>query len=155
MKKIKKTLNWLKKHLTSLVVFMISLILILLIILIFSVIAPAANTSEYGDRLDGINEILLKDKKINSIEKDILSNKIIEKVNISLSGKIINIKIELNEKNTIEEGKNFSDEIIKKFNEEEKNYYDFQIFLTNTKDKKYTIIGYKTPKYDSLSWSNN
>lgn len=155
MKKLAKTRKYIKKNVTSLIFFMILLVMVLMIIVVVSVLVPTASTSQYGDRLEGINEVLISDEAQNKIVADLKAESIVGLSKVRIVGRIVNVEIELNSSGTIDKGKELAELTIEKFDKDEIAYYDFQIFITSTGDKGTTVIGYKTPKAKKLTWTNN
>lgn len=116
---------------------------------------PDDKLAVYGNRLDGIEDVLITDDKKNEVISFIKDDENITDVSIKIQGKIINISIKSNsDKNTIDVMKEKSVEIISKFSKEEVSYYDFQIFVKN-EDANYNLIGYKNKNRDEISWVND
>jgi len=155
MKKLKNGIKWIKKHVTSLILFIILLVILLFVILVISVLIPTTTTSAYGDRLNGISDVAISSSELKTKAKEIEDNSIVDKSTIRISGKIIEIKITLNTTGTIDTGKTLAATIVTGFAKDEIAFYDFQVFITSAGADESTVIGYKTPSADNLSWSNN
>lgn len=155
MKQLEKTKKFLKKNMTSLIFFMILLVMVLVVILVVSVLMPTTRTSQYGDRLDGIETVEIKNSRIGDLEKKLNAVETVEKVDINIKGKIVNVKLSLSGTGTIDNGKVIATNFLADFSKEEIEFYDIQIFVTSVGTDGHTVIGYKTPKKATLSWTNN
>lgn len=113
---------------------------------------PEDEYAVYGNRLDGIENVLITDTRKNEVIYFIKEDENITDASIVLQGKIINISIKSgNKKNTIDKMKEKGTEIIKKFSDEEIAFYDFQFFIKN-EEANYNLMGYKNKKKDEISW---
>lgn len=109
----------------------------------------------YGDRLNGIEDVPITDKKKIDIESKIKERENITSVNISLQGAIINISIVAEkDNNKIDAMKEMGKEILKEFTEQELKFYDIQFFIKNV-DENYNMMGYKNKKSETISWTSD
>lgn len=116
---------------------------------------PDDKLAVYGNRLNGIKDVLITDKRKDEVISFIKEDENILDVSIKIQGKIINISIKSsNEKNTIDVMKEKVADVISKFSKEEVNYYDFQVFIKN-EDANYNLIGYKNKNKEEISWVND
>lgn len=116
---------------------------------------PEDELAVYGNRLDGIENVEITDKKEKEVIDFIKEDENITDASIRIQGKIINIIIKAKDKkNTVEKMKENGTEIIKKFSEEEINFYDFQFFIKN-EEANYNLMGYKNKKSEEISWVND
>lgn len=113
---------------------------------------PEDELAVYGNRLDGIENVLITDEKNNEIIDFIKEDENVSDASILVQGKIVNISIKLSSKdNTIDKMKENSIKIIEKFSEDEIAFYDFQFFIKN-EEANYNLIGYKNKKNEAISW---
>lgn len=116
---------------------------------------PDDKLAVYGNRLNGIKDVLITDKRKDEVISFIKEDENILDVSIKIQGKIINISIKSsNEKNTIDVMKEKVADVISKFSKEEVSYYDFQVFIKN-EDANYNLIGYKNKNKEEISWVND
>lgn len=116
---------------------------------------PEDALAVYGNRLEGIEEVQITDKKEKEVIDFIKEDENIIDVSMSIQGKIINIIIKSkSKKNTIEKMQEKGIEIVKKFSEDEIKFYDFQLFIKN-EEANYNLIGYKNKKNEEISWVND
>lgn len=150
-------MNFIKKH--KLLFIVLILILILLIVGI-AVVGPSIffnGSKVYGNRLDDIDNYKITDSNVNEITSAIKENTNVIEVEYSKSGKILNFKIKVASTTSIEESKGLTSVILEKISEENKSYYDIQVFLTCDADESdiYPKIGYKHKISTEFVWSNN
>jgi len=113
---------------------------------------PEDETTVYGNRLDGIENVPITESFKKELIDFIKEDEDITDVIINVKGKIINIYIKVDkEENTIKDMQEKADEIIKKFSDKEIAFYDFQIFIKNV-DANYNMIGYKNNDNETISW---
>jgi len=113
---------------------------------------PEDELAVYGNRLEGIEKVIITDTKKNEVVDFIKEDENVTYASITIQGKIINISIKSgNKKNTIDKMKEKGIEIIKKFSDDEIAFYDFQFFIKN-EEANYNLIGYKNKKKDDISW---
>ena len=114
------------------------------------------NKDKYGNRLDGIESVIIKDDKITEIENKISENELVKSVGIDIRGKLIYIDIVLNT------GKHADSESIAQsslelFSDDEKSFYDIQYIIEN-EDKKqeenFPVMGYIKAGNSVIKWTN-
>ena len=108
----------------------------------------------YGSRLDGIENVKItnetKDKVKELLKEDTSS------VSIRLAGRTINIIANVNEGTDLNRAKELGKIALEAFSEDEKKYYDIQIFIENKKNTaQFPIIGYKNHTKENISWSKD
>ena len=153
MKKIpNKFLNFIKRNkLLSILMLLFILIIIFGLVMVKIIVFPSFSTDKYGDRLNGIESVKLSDSKFD----DIKSTEVSEGFNINkveLSGKIVNIYVNVTgeiDKATVRDNSN---KLLEKFSEEELKYYDIQVFVTGESDI-FPMIGYKNKISEGLHWN--
>lgn len=129
---------------------MIILIIVFVVLMIVTGICAKklffSNNSngDYGNRLDGIDQVRITDSRIDNAKGKLLNNKNCNTVTLNVGGRIIKTFIEVKsgtDELSIEEMLNV---IISNFTDEEKAFYDFQVFVTNeAKEDLYPMIAYK------------
>ena len=73
-----------------------------------------------------------------------------------VKGKIINILFDVDKDVKVEEAKTIATNILTKFSDDQKGFYDMQIFIiqdTVTDNKNYPLIGYKNKVSEVIVWS--
>lgn len=114
---------------------------------------------KYGNRLDGINDVLIEDSKVTEMEEAILEKPKVKDVTINIHGKTVNFNLDFENEATLEEVKNVSIGCFEFFEENYLNYYDLQFLVTKSANEEsnsnYPIIGYRKAGAATITWSNN
>jgi len=131
-------------------------------------IIHSSTSNRYGNRLDGIKDVEIKDDKITEMETSILGMNKVQDVKINLHGKIVYFNISFEKETTIEEAQNVSISCMEFFEEDYLNFYDLQFLATIEDGKTVTegsedgeetkdlaIIGYRKAGDTTITWSNN
>jgi len=143
------------KHKKLVVLGILLIIFIVLVIFIVKLFIYPTDGPIYGNRLDGIKDVKINDNKANELESNLLSKDNVKSAKMYVQGKIINILIDV-ETIDVETAKKIFVDTLEEFSKEEKEFYDFQYFITNSSDKdsdSYPVIGYKSKTKDSISWT--
>ena len=139
------------------VILMIVSIVCILSILIGVIVYFAKQSSQnvYGNRLEGIETIEIKEDRLTEIENVVKESEIVSKVNVNLQGKLIYVVVTLSE-GTPTDAENISVKVMEKLSEEEKAFYDVQFMFTSTsksEDNVFPIMGYKKSSSTTISWT--
>ena len=149
MKSIKKY-----RRIIALSVFI--LILLVVILSIKAILYPDNNKSIYGNRLSGIDKVPIKEELKNNIGTLLNNTGKVKTNNIDIRGKIINVIVDVKKDVTIDNIKGILNEVLTKFTSEQKAFYDFQFFVTQSEvsnNKQFPIIGYKNNNTDTIVWN--
>ena len=99
---------------------------------------------KYSNRIVGIENVIISDSKIDNIKNKLLENKSINKITFKLDGALIKFFVEVKNDNSDFNIENMLNIILDNFEDDEKNFYDFQVFVTcEEKQKPYPMIAYK------------
>lgn len=144
------------------VLFLLAIIIIsCFVIICISLVTyfyTGSGESAYGNRLEGIEKVQIKkdiDKKISKLYE---SEKSINNVKVNIKGKIVYITIDIKGNPSFEDAKNLSSKSLDAFSKKEKEFYDFQLIVTNKtikeENKLYPFMGYKNSKSKKITWTN-
>ena len=142
---MKKLLDELKKNKFTTIVFFIFLVLFIIGWIVFGLVMPKTGKPVYGNRLDGIEKVQVTDTETNDLIKALKEKDYVTTASTHISGKIINVLVEVEKGTSKSKAKSLKDEVLKAFTDDQKKFYDIQLFITNeNKDAKgYPMIGYK------------
>ena len=140
-----KLMNELKQNKFTTVVFCIFLGLFLIGWLIFGLVMPKTGKPIYGNRLDGIEKVQVTNDQTNDLVKNLKDNDIVVSASTHISGRIINVIVKTKEGTSVKISKTLKTTVLEAFKEDQKSFYDIQLFITNEKSnaKGYPVIGYK------------
>lgn len=137
-------MTFIRKHKFAIVVSIIFIIVLLAIIFSLIRILSEDENDKYGKRIAGIENVKITDSRIDNVKGKILDDQNINKITFRLDGKLVKFFIEV-KKDAVELNvESILNIIIDKFTEEEKSFYDFEVFITcEEKQKLYPMIAYK------------
>lgn len=155
---MKKFFNKMRKH-KLLVLFailmIIALICLIKLILIFT---ESDEVALYGNRLNGADKVEVKESTATKEVKSKIKDDI-DSVKVRVQGRIVNIIINIKKETNRDKAKEISQAAIDTFSDGEKEYYDFQIFVSKKDDAddsgEFPIVGYKHHTKDGISWTKD
>lgn len=148
-------MEFIKKH-KMLAIFITALLIFLLIILfVLKQFMYDTNKSEYGNRLDGINQVEIDKTQINKIETELAALEKVKSVKYDLKGRLVNILIVVQKDTSLDEAKERGNKVLEYLDDDQKSYYDIQIFVSNEDDsvEGYPFIGYKHKTQETVAWN--
>lgn len=146
-------MKFIKKHKKLVIILIIVIILVILALSLIKVLSVDTSKSIYGDRLDGISKVKISDAEKKDLEKDLKSLEEVENVSSHVKGRIIDVYITFKEGTDINHAKEIANKVLEHFDDEEKKFYDIQIFLTTDKEAEgYPKIGYKHKTSEAIVW---
>ena len=156
MKKIKR---FLKEHrIFTMLMAIVVVCIVLIITVLINVFYMGNGSNEYGNRLDGIEEVKISKSKENDFENNVANNDKIKKVDLRVQGKIIYVTIEVETGVKLEEAEGIALKSLDNFDEKELAFYDFNFTLkqdaTDNNDG-FVISGAKNKNGTGLVWNNN
>lgn len=150
-------MNFIKRNKKTFIAMGIFLIFVILLIPIKIMFFPSSDKPIYGKRLNGINDekIKLADDKLSGLEAKI-KDKNIAKLTARLSGKTIEVTITVTDDTDLKTAKSYGSKILAEFSDEQKSFYDFQIFIKKTNGStQFPIIGYKHSSKTNITWTKD
>ena len=132
----------------TVIVFAIFVGLFIIGALLYGMIMPSTGKPVYGNRLDGIEKVALKEdgqkKLVEALEKE----DIVDTASVDIKGRIINVIITVKEDTSVKSAQKLADVITKNLTKEQVDYYDLQMFVKNKKEgsEGFPFIGYKGNK---------
>ena len=139
-------------------ILMIISIICIVAILVGVVLYFLGQTSKdkYGNRLEGIEKVEIKESKLNDIEKKITENELVKSTDAIIRGKLVYITITLNT-GTHADTESIAQSSLELFSEEEKAFYDIQ-YIVDNKDEKieenFPVMGYIKAGNSVIKWTN-
>ena len=148
-------MNYIKRNKGTIIAIVIFLILVVALFQVKNIFFPNTGKAIYGNRLEGIEEVEIKDKTYDAVKTSLLTESV-SKVSTSISGKLVKIFITVKEDVSLETAKSYGAKALEPFSTEQKNYYDFQIYITKEKEsEQFPIIGFKHKSKGTLTWTKD
>lgn len=156
MKRIKK---FYREHRVFTILMAVLLVCAVLIItVLFQCFYVGNGTDKYGDRLEGIENYEISSERQGDYESTLMENTKVKSASLSITGKIIYIKIVFETDVKLAEAKSIAQKSLDSFSDEEKSFYDFNFTLeqeaTDNNDG-FLIEGAQNKNGNGLLWNNN
>ncbi|MDD2392109.1 MAG: hypothetical protein PHU94_04165 [Bacilli bacterium] len=150
-------MKFVKKHKYAFITASVFLVLFILAIFAMkSLLYPDDKKSIYGSRLDGIEDMEVSTKTINEIKSELKEEKFVLDVNYNLEGRRMNFIVSVELKTDLITAKTAGDIILENLTDEEKKYYDIQLYLKDNSEESveslYPLIGYKHKTSVNFIW---
>ena len=139
--------------LTLLVVVFIAVMTYVFVDLFFS-----GSKNKYGSRLEGINDVIVSNERLNSIEQALLENEGVASSKCRIQGKIIYIELTLDASISKDTAKEYANKTLEDFSQDELAFYDLGYFLkweATEESSQIVITGTKHPKTQGITWTRN
>lgn len=150
-------MNFIKKHKLLSAFLAICFCFVLIIIIICKDYIFIDDNDLYGNRLKDIEKVAINNKDLQKMGEALKDNDKVLTVDIGIKGRIINCEITVDEEINLDEAKALPNKLLEQFSDDEKKYYDYQVFLLskNKESEIYPKIAYKHNTSDIFYWTNN
>ncbi len=153
MKDMKK---YIKDHKIVVVASILLLVVICFAFFIKKNFFGGSENAVYGNRLKGIDEVKITKSEQQDLISKLKEDSSISNAEYSLQGKIINIIITVNDDVGVDTAKALPNKVLENFNDDQKKFYDFQVFLKKENGgNDFPIIAYKQNGKDSFSFTKD
>lgn len=118
---------------------------------------PDSKKSAYGNRLDGIEDVPVENEQVEKIKNALDETGKVNEVSYHLEGRLINFIIDVKKETDKTSAKSLSDKVLAGFTDEQKNFYDIELFVVCNEDEEseiFPIIGYKHKTTVNFVWTN-
>lgn len=150
-------MNFIKKHKFTTFVIIIFIVIIIVMNYLFGLFFINSGKPEYGNRLEGIENVELTKNDITNLQDLIKKNSNVQNVNINISGRTLDIVIHVSDKLSLKDAKKIGNISLEGLSDKQIDYYSVQVFIK--KDSKeqnnFPIIGYKQRGTKVLVWSKD
>lgn len=156
MKKIKKF--WQENKVLATMTFIIIVCIIICVALLLKYFYFGNGGTKYGDRLDGIENVMITEDKKNEVKEALEAAEIVDSAKVEITGKIVYTRIVFGEKATLVEAESLAVKALDYFSDEEKGFYDFSFTLiqeASANNEGFKIMGAKNVNGSNLVWNNN
>lgn len=156
MKNIKK---FYKEHRVFTILMAIVIVCaILMITVLIQCFYVGNGKNKYGNRLEGIENYEITESRQGDFENNVANNDKVKSVDIRVTGKIIYITMQFEDKVDLIEAQSIAQKSLEEFSDEEQNFYDFNITLKQSitaNSEGFFISGAKNVNGSGLIWNNN
>ena len=106
----------------------------------------------YGDRLKGIDKVKISEKELKGASTFLEEKEEVVKATARIQGKIIYVHITVKDGVSKDAAKGYANEVLGKFKDKEKKYYDFGFFAREEKDDGFVLTGTKNANSEGIVW---
>ncbi|MDD3453516.1 MAG: hypothetical protein PHN42_04545 [Bacilli bacterium] len=146
-------MKFIKNHKTLMAVISVIVIMLIAFIILLLALVGSVGKDVYGNRLDNIKNYKIENSQISTLKEDMKKLDSVEDIAYNLEGRLINVIITISNSLAIETAKSYADKVLEYFEDEQKTYYDIQIYLTTKEESEtYPIIGYKNKSSETIVW---
>lgn len=147
-------MKFIKKNISAIVAIVVFVLVVTGLLFFKEVFTSDDATAIYGSRLEGREQIEIPQERINKLKESIKDSS--NKTTVRIAGRIIEVIVDVKDGVSIKDAKELGTPIVYTFTEEERGYYDIQIFLTNAKNvDQFPAIGYKHHTKPGLTWTRD
>lgn len=149
-------LKFLKRHIIAIIVIVVLLVIAGSLFLVARSFLKNGNEGTiYGDRLDGIDKVGLKNESLDKIIGEMKKNQYVKSANYRVEGRTINFQVDVAKGTSVANAKKVSLPILPGLTEDEKSFYSIQVFVTckeDSENESYPLNGYKHRTSSDLLW---
>ena len=146
-------MRYVKRNRLTIFILIIFTILVLIGAYIYNIFFVSGRKEAYGNRLDGIENVVIDDEVYNSIRTDLEANEKVTKVTTELRGKIVYVIITVADDVNKEDAKKIGETV----STYQLAFYDIQVFVKkeNAELNDFPIIGYKQNGAEKFTWTKD
>lgn len=135
-------MNYIKKHKLTAFVILVYIIVIGFLYFIYKLFIGSSGLPVYGDRLDGIDNVPIKEETINKIVEEISANESVLKVTKPyLNGKILKVVVTVVDNAELAKMKELSNIVVNNLDNDQKAFYDIEFFINKRYNCTLTATG--------------
>jgi len=151
-------MDFIKRHKFKLILLVVFVIVIVVaLIALMNLLYPDSRKNVYGNRLEGIENVSIKEKVLTEIKDKISASDFVLEVDDLLTGRLVKFTIYVKADTNKDEAKKLVDNITETLSEEIKGFYDIQVMINEDKEGStaYPIFAYKHKTSKEFIWTKN
>ena len=151
-------MNFIKRHKLKLIILLVFIIVfVVALIALMNLLYPDSRRDVYGNRLEGIKNVPIKEKVVTEIKDKMSALDFVLEVDDLLTGKLIKFSICVKADTNKEEAKKVVTNITETFSQEIQEFYDIQVIINEDKEEStaYPIFAYKHKTSKDFVWTKN
>ena len=150
-------MEFIKKHRFTVFIIGIFIVCVIVTHYLFNLFFINSGKPEYGNRLDGIENVEILQKDLDAMEESIKKNSVVKKVNLNTTGRILDIVITVEDSTSLKDSKKIGQDSFAVLSDRQKEYYSVQVFIKKESEKQnnFPIIGYKQKGTKNLIWTKD
>ncbi len=150
-------MRFIKNHKFTSLAIVIFIALVFITYYLYNIFFTNSSKPEYGNRLDGIENVEIKDDELKKIETSVSENKSVKSVTTNISGKTLDIVITVDDSVLLKDAKAIGDKSFSTLSEKQIDFYSVQVFIKkdSAEQNNFPIIGYKQRGTKTLVWTKD
>ena len=120
-------MKYIKKHKFTCVIILIYIVLVIVMYTLYNLFFINSSRPEYGNRLDGIETVEIKDDSLSKIESKVKEKKGVNDVSTNITGRTLDIVITVDDNMSLKDAKAIGNESYKTLDEKQIKFYSIQI----------------------------
>lgn len=150
-------MRFIKEHKFTVFVILLFVLVVVLLYFMYNLFFTNGGKPEYGNRLDGIEEVEITKDNFSKMKSELKKNKNVSSASFNVSGRTLNIIITVDNGVSVDDAKKIGSSSYDSLSEKQIKYYAIQIFVKKEDESKnnFPIIGYKQKDVKNISWTKN
>lgn len=150
-------MKFIKKNKYTLIVIVAFILIMIIGAKAMELFFPNTGKAVYGNRLDGIEEVRIKDSKMEQVLAEMKEDAAITDIDQETRGRLVSFIITVSDEVGLDVAKSFADRAIASFDDNQKAYYDFQVLIqkANKELLDFPIIGYRHHNNTVFVWTKD
>lgn len=150
-------MKYIKNHKFTCVVILIFIALVIVMYVLYNLFFINSSKPEYGNRLEGIEAVEIKNDTLKKVENDIKAKKGVKDVSTNITGRTLDIVVTVEDNMSLKDAKSIGNTSYKSLNEKQIKYYSIQIFVKKLDEAQnnFPIIGYKQKETTNVVWTKD
>ena len=150
-------MKFIVKHKFTSLIIVIFVIFVVILFFVYDFFFSAGKNPEYGNRLDGIEAVEIKNDDIDKIISNLKDNKNVESASANISGRTLDIVITVSNDLSVKNAKSIGEKSYEKLADNQIKYYSIQIFIKKSDASKnnFPIIWYKQREKTDVVWTKD
>lgn len=123
---------------------------------LYRIFVPELGSIVYGDRLDGIEEVMLSTTNKENLVSALESDDRVTSASVNITGRIIRVFVTVDDYTTVEEARGVTYIILDTIDEDQIEFFDIEVLIEKgNEDTRFPIIGYKQNIRETFSWTRD
>lgn len=139
-------------------IWMAVIVIVIFAVAVLVVSLPRFGVSVYGDRLNGLSDVLPNDTTTSDIKSDIATDTSVKSVEYKQETRILNFMIDVNDGTSLDTAKGLANKIVTHLSEDQLKYFDIQVYFTckdNADSADYPVVAYRHRGDTDFSFNKN
>ena len=151
-------MEFIKRHMFKLILLVVFLVVFVVTLVAFlKLLYPDSRKDVYGNRLAGIENVLISNQVITEIKDKISASEFVLEVEHLLKGRLLDFIIYVNADANKNDAKKIVANITQTLSNEITSFYDIEVIILEDKEEStnYPIFAYKHKLSKEFVWTNN